>query len=268
MARGAITSQQAYHHMATQQDPADLLALKTIARLSCSCDDFVRDAASLVGTFIVSCLRFSHAQRSIFVSEHNGFYTGKCFMGKRRVKGRRPGFDWSIPAVGDFSTCVHHFFSLWAGLQKERPTITFLFPALEWSGRNLSDAQQWLQSPMTANQFRAIACALLAHEPRALSGDDFCNWATYSFRRVLPTCAECLGFSESEASAIGNWVERKVVDWVGFMVDFNTHSVSLTEDKITKIVIGLVSLTEVNGPIKAPRVDSWRSREFWIYLKK
>ena len=168
----------------------------------------------VLGAFIlssaVSCILFRHFQRSTVVQVHEGpppWIQFKCSMGKSRVQGARPAYEWAMPdlALGGFSLCQ----CLGRYFQDTHPSgAGYLWPALSLCASELwqlSEATSFCDRQMSRQQFLQCFRGFLC---RALVPADKAATAGYNrLRRCMPTGGHHLGFSDSEAQAIGSWTE-------------------------------------------------------------
>ena len=128
-------------------------------------------------------------------------------MGKSRIKGSRPAYEWALPdlGIGGFSLCkcLLHY------LQNLHPQdATYLWPALDLKSADLwqlAESTGFLSRRMSRGQFLQCFRGFLC---RALVPADEAAKAGYSrLRRCMPTGAHHLGFDEAAAQAIGSWTE-------------------------------------------------------------
>ncbi|CAE7300004.1 DNMT3A, partial [Symbiodinium necroappetens] len=140
---------------------------------------------------LIACLRFEHSRRSHSLRLQDGFIRATCAQGKRRVQGRRPPFDWAIPArITQTIDLSSQLFLDWAELQEQlgKPP-TFIVQDLDIArGQPLSSAAQKIARPMTLPKFNCL------------------------LRRFMPTAADVMQFQPHECQAIGNWVELPQTD--------------------------------------------------------
>lgn len=171
-------------------------------------------AAQVTACFVlgsaVSCIRFRHFRRSVFLRVHQGppmWLEFRCSMGKSRVKGSRPAYEWAMPDIrlSGFSLCETFLRYLEHSHPKD---ATFLWPALNLRASDLwqlADDLEFLNRRMSRNQFMQCFRGFLC---RALVPTDEASKAGYNrLRRCMPTGAHHLGLGEAEAQAIGSWTE-------------------------------------------------------------
>eukprot|EP00439_Symbiodinium_sp_Y106_P086883 s171_g36.t1 len=180
--------------------------------------NLIRLAASLTGTpqlllsFIIqsacSCIRFAHFQRSRLVADHKSWLEFECSEGKSRKQGVRPHYRWATPEirVGGFSllALLRRFFG-----EILLPGSTFLWPALELQAADLWQVTEatglLLHRKLSPKVFLEFLRGSLQ---RCGVAPDIAASATYNkLRRFLPTGANVLGLADSEAQAVGSWVE-------------------------------------------------------------
>ena len=162
---------------------------------------------------LIACLRFEHSKWSHSLGLQDGFIRATCAQGKRRVQGRRPPFDWAIPArITQTVDLSSQLFLDWTELQEQlgKPP-TFIVQDLDIArGQPLSSAAQKIARPMTLPKFncllRSVAKGLGA------SDDETSKVSSYSLRRFMPTAADVMQFQPHECQAIGNWVELPQTD--------------------------------------------------------
>ena len=157
---------------------------------------------------LVACLRFAHSRRSHSLRYQDGFIRATCSQGKRRIQGRRPPFDWAIPARLTQSVDVSSLVLLdWAELQRAlgKPP-SFLVPDLEVTAAlPLSSTTRKLPRPMTLAKFNSLLRSLAAS--LGASPEEAAEISSYSLRRFMPTAGEVMQFAPFELQAVGNWVE-------------------------------------------------------------
>ena len=155
-----------------------------------------------------SCIRFAHFQRSRLVEDHGSWLEFQCSEGKSRTQGVRPPYRWASPRLhlGAFDVlAVLRKFSSSTLL----PGCNFLWPALE-----LQAADLWQITESTGVLLHKRLSPVVFLEflrgtlQRCGVSSELASSATYNrLRRFLPTGANVLNMSDSEAQAIGSWVE-------------------------------------------------------------
>ena len=70
-----------------------------MAMLIPKCTGTLSVMASAVLSVTMGCIRFEHIQRSQYVSSNANYHIFNCAMGKRRVQGARPPFEWTAPVL-------------------------------------------------------------------------------------------------------------------------------------------------------------------------
>ena len=163
--------------------------------------------ASLVLLIAGGCVRFRHLQRSQIVELTEDLVVCKCAKGKRRQHGVREAFRWATPRCwrpeGDTlakAVSLVREVAAKAATYQENP---FLIPDLA-TGQSYSIAPEdcWLPRPMTYPKFVKILRALITD----VMGDGPATNITFNaLRRLTPTGADVLQFSDTVAAAIGNW---------------------------------------------------------------
>ena len=174
-----------------------------------------RSATGAVASFLtwtlvllVACLRFEHSKKSHSLRLQDGFIRATCAQGKRRVQGRRPPFDWAIPArITQTLDLSGQLFLDWKELEVQlgRPPTFIVQDLAVKRGQPLTSDTQKVARPMSLPKFNC----LLRSVARGLgaSGEDSDKLSSYSLRRFMPTAADVMQFQPHECQAIGNWVE-------------------------------------------------------------
>jgi hypothetical protein len=163
--------------------------------------------ASMLLVIAGACVRFAHVQRSAVVDITEDLIIFKCSKGKKRQQGVREAYRWATPrcwAPGDDTaakaiTLVKDV----ADKAKGYANAPFLIPDLSTSqGHNIGPGDVWLPRPMPYKKFVALMRTLLADmgSPGPSRG-----WTFNALRRLMPTGADVLQFSDRVATAIGNW---------------------------------------------------------------
>ncbi|OLP93957.1 hypothetical protein AK812_SmicGene24045 [Symbiodinium microadriaticum] len=163
--------------------------------------------ALLLGT---ACLRFAHLQRSVQLRCENSLLSALCKKGKRRQQGVQQPFVWCVPACSAPHVCIAPTLLLEYGeLVVAKPDVDFIIPDLQLpkSGR-LEPGTPKLARKMSRAKFCDLARSLLS--AIGVQDEDLDQLSSYSFRRFMPTLADCLDapYEAYEARlAVGNWVE-------------------------------------------------------------
>ena len=188
---------------------AEVLPLTAVARL--------REAAEMKGTvgafasiallLAGGCIRFIHAQRSELIEVTEDLVIFRCLKGKRRRHGIREGFRWATPRCwrpgGDTLAKAVVLIKDVATKAKNYGEKPFLVPDLATGqGHSISPDDAWLPRPMTYSRFVDLMRTLL----KTLGGWGKPEPPTFNaLRRLMPTGADVLQFSDTVAAAIGNW---------------------------------------------------------------
>ncbi len=186
---------------------ADVLPLELVTRLreTALSDDTRGTFASLLLLVAGGCVRFRHVQRSAVVEVTDELVVCRCAKGKRRQQGIREAFRWATPRCwapgADTLARAVRIVRDVAAKAKSYGDAPFLIPDLSTSqGHSIEPGDVWLPRPMTYPRFIALMRAMIA-ELGGRSG----TWTFNALRRLMPTGADVLQFSDTVATAIGNW---------------------------------------------------------------
>ena len=188
---------------------AEVLPLDIIARLREEAE-----GAGTRGTFASillliagGCVRFQHAQRSEIKMVTGELVVCWCAKGKRRQQGVREGYRWATPRCwrpsGDTLAKAVRLIREVATKAKGYADRPFLVPDLSTGqGHVIDPTDSWLPRPMSYPKFVALLRRFVAD----MGGKGGASDVTFnSLRRLMPTGADVLQFSDSAATAIGNW---------------------------------------------------------------
>ena len=153
------------------------------------------------------CIRWKHVQRSRIVEVTEDLLVCWCAKGKRRQQGVRESFRWATPrcwqpeedTLAKAIALVKDVADKAVGYQ-ESP---FLVPDLASSqGHSIAPDDCWLPRPMSYPKFVKVFRTFITD----LMGDGRMVSLTFNaLRRLAPTGADVLQFSDTVAAAIGNW---------------------------------------------------------------
>ena len=151
---------------------------------------------------LVACLRFEHSKKSHSLRLQDGFIRATCAQGKRRVQGRRPPFDWAIPArITQTLDLSGQLFLDWKELEVQlgRPPTFIVQDLAVKRGQPLTSDTQKVARPMSLPKFNC----LLRSVARGLgaSGEDSDKLSSYSLRRFMPTAADVMQFQPHECQS-------------------------------------------------------------------
>ncbi|CAE7513603.1 unnamed protein product [Symbiodinium sp. CCMP2592] len=154
-----------------------------------------------------ACLRFAHLQRSVNLRCENSLLSALCKKGKRKQQGVQQPFVWCVPACPAPSVCIAPILLLEYGeLCVAKSDVDFIIPDLQLprSGRLEPGTPKLLR-----RMSRAKFCELMRSLLRAIGvqDEDVDQLSSYSFRRFMPTLADCQDASYEARLAVGNWVE-------------------------------------------------------------
>lgn len=168
--------------------------------------------ASMVLTLLGICIRFAHAQRSVFVSIDALHVKGCCSMGKRRVQGSRPPFHFYVPRLylpmgpSALDDPVARFYAFWMDYRVQVPTCNYFIPDVRLVHGIMVPSSTWTGKPMSYAKFTSLLQGLLVnigHTPsEALARSTYCT------RRFLPTAGDVLHLPSEDRAALGNWQEQ------------------------------------------------------------
>ena len=145
----------------------------------------------LVGAMVIcmSVLRFRHVQRSVLskLTEHT--LQGVCTRGKAK-----PGFRWAMPRFGPLGSDIGG--RLWEAWKE----------ASHKGVRRYLIFDERTKAPLSLGEFhKAVRSSLQKHAMIPNAG----MYTSYSSRRCMPTIALMREASENEASALGEWQDKK-----------------------------------------------------------
>ena len=156
----------------------------------------------------ISCVRFEHFQRSKFMNSQSEWARFHCRQGKRRVRGSRPGYEWSTPELAwrGFSLLkvLTEFF------RHECLSETgFVWPQVQLDPNDLWEINEGspfdVAKPMSRQRFLEILRGALHQIGVPI---EEATTAQYNkLRRFMPTLANVLRLEDPELQAIGSWVE-------------------------------------------------------------
>ena len=165
--------------------------------------------ASIILLIAGACVRFLHIQRSMLVEITDELVICRCAKGKRRQQGIREAYRWASPrAWGPESDTAARAVTLIrdvATKAKGYADSPFLIPDLSTTQcHSIDPGDVWLPRPMSYKRFVTLMRTLLSDlgSPGPASG-----WTFNALRRLMPTGADVLQFSDNVATAIGNWQE-------------------------------------------------------------
>ena len=158
--------------------------------------------------FLASSVRFAHFRRSTFLGADARFLHFRCAKGKRRDKGTRPGFDWSVARFlvsgVDILGGLLPLFEELGTANHGTPSCPMPDVALK-KDQPLTNDATFIPSPMSFSKFTRLLQGILA-----MTGGKSCHprgITTYAFRRFCITIANVCRFHPEDQTAIGNWVE-------------------------------------------------------------
>ncbi len=162
--------------------------------------------ASLVLLVAGGCTRFKRLQRPEIVDVTEDLVVCRCAKGKRRQHGVREGYRWAAPrcwAPGE--DAVAKAITIVKDVATKAPNYSgspFLVPDLSTGqGHSIDPADMWLPRPMSYPRFVTLFRAFL----KELGGEMGFLLTFNALRRLMPTGADVLQFSDTVAAAIGNW---------------------------------------------------------------
>jgi hypothetical protein len=200
-------------HVSSQ---AEVLAIPIVIRLlelaTGFCDSKSEGAISQIVrmalVFLASSTRHKHFRISTFLGADERFLHFKCIKGKRRVKGTRPGFEWSVARfLVAGKDILGGLIPLFEALQASNPDVS-IPPMPDPHVRKdcpLTNDATFAPRPMSFNKFTRLLQGLL----QMTGGCSFHpgGITTYAFRRFCITIANSCRFHPEDEAAIGNWVE-------------------------------------------------------------
>ena len=163
--------------------------------------------ASLVLLIAGGCIRYRHLQRSSVVGVTKDLVVFRCFKGKKRQQDIREALSWATPRcwrpAGDTVAKAVALIREVAKKAKGYDEAPFLVPDLAVGpGHHIDPGDHWLPWPMSCSKFVTILRVYVAD----LKGSHKKESITFNaLRRLMPTGADVLQFSDSAATAIGNW---------------------------------------------------------------
>ena len=186
--------------------PLDIIpSLRDLAREGGTRSTF----ASILLLIAGGCVRFLHAQRSTIVDITDELVVCRCAKGKRRQQGVREAYRWATPRCwSPGSDTAAKAVKLIQDVASKAPGYAeapFLIPDLSTAqGHSISPGDVWLPRPMPYKKFVTLMRTLLTDmgSPGPARG-----WTFNALRRLMPTGADTLQFSDRVATAIGNWQE-------------------------------------------------------------
>lgn len=156
----------------------------------------------------VSCIRFEHFQRSKFMNYQAEWAKFWCRQGKRRVRGSRPGYEWSTPELTwqGFSLLkiLAEFFR-----HECLTDVGFLWPQVQLDPHDLWEINEGtpftVGKPLSRQRFLEILRGALHQIGIPI---EEATTAQYNkLRRFMPTLANVLRLEDPELQAIGSWME-------------------------------------------------------------
>ena len=163
--------------------------------------------ASILLLIAGGCVRFVHAQRSAVVNITDELITFRCAKGKKRRQGVREAYRWATPRCwspgSDTVAKAVRLIQDVATKAKGYDNAPFLIPDVSTTqGHSIEPGDVWLPRPMPYKRFVTLMRTLLTDigSPGPASG-----WTFNALRRLMPTGADTLQFTDSVATAIGNW---------------------------------------------------------------
>ena len=162
--------------------------------------------ASILLLIAGGCVRFLHVQRSHVAGVTKDMVVCRCVKGKRRLHGVREGYSWATPrswAPGnDTLAKAVELIQVVAKKAKTYDANPFLVPDLATRGGNdIHPEDMWLPRPMSYPRFVAFMKTFVAS--LGITAKEALTFN--ALRRLLPTGADVLGFSDEVAAAIGKW---------------------------------------------------------------
>ena len=168
-------------------------------------DDTRGTFASLMLLIAGGCVRFIHVQRSAVVDVTDELIVCRCAKGKRRQQGIREAYRWATPrcwepGVDTAARAVRLIRDV-ATKAEGYEKAPFLVPDLSTCpGHSIQPGDVWLPRPMTYPRFITLMRMVIDE----VSGQEG-KWTFNALRRLMPTGADVLQFSDTVATAIGNW---------------------------------------------------------------
>lgn len=163
--------------------------------------------ASILLLIAGGCVRFVHVQRSAVVNITDELITFRCAKGKKRRQGVREAYRWATPRCwspgSDTVAKAVRLIQDVATKAKGYDNAPFLIPDVSTAqGHSIEPGDVWLPRPMPYKRFVTLMRTLLTDigSPGPASG-----WTFNALRRLMPTGADTLQFTDSVATAIGNW---------------------------------------------------------------
>ena len=163
--------------------------------------------ASILLLIAGGCVRFVHVQRSAIVNITDELIVFRCAKGKKRRQGVREAYRWATPRCwSPGSDTVAKAICLIQDVAAKAEgygNAPFLIPDISTAqGHSIEPGDVWLPRPMRYKRFVTLMRTLLVDmgSPGPASG-----WTFNALRRLMPTGADTLQFSDSVATAIGNW---------------------------------------------------------------
>ncbi|MCS5675744.1 MAG: hypothetical protein NZ605_12135, partial [Acidimicrobiales bacterium] len=200
-------------HVSSQ---AEVLAIPIVIRLlelaTGFCDSKSEGAISQIVrmalVFLASSTRHKHFRISVFLGADERFLHFKCLKGKRRIKGTRPGFEWSVARfLVAGKDILGGLIPLFEALRASNPDAS-IPPMPDPHVRKdcpLTNDATFSPRPMSFNKFTRLLQGLLQMTGGCGFHPD--GITTYAFRRFCITIANSCRFHPEDEAAIGNWVE-------------------------------------------------------------
>ena len=158
--------------------------------------------------FLASSVRHAHLRRSSFRGADDRFLHFHCSKGKRREKGTRPGFDWSVARyLVEGCDILGGLIPLYEELGRAnagRPSCP-MPDVLVSKDQPVTNSASFRAKPMSVNKFIRILLGIL--ELARCSDCHSRGITSYAFRRFCITIANVCRFHPEDQTAIGNWVE-------------------------------------------------------------
>ena len=193
----------------TQRKPIEMEAVWRLLRMASAGSQAPHILMRLCLLLALAVVRYKHTCISRRLEFRERLVVFECSRGKRRVAGHRPPFQWAMPRLlepgCDLAAPV---LALLSEIERKLGSeITFVVPDVEGPLKTLPANPTWLPVAMPYSRWvavlRAIAQAL--ELPLELGAQ---LWATYTFRRLLPTIADVIGLHEGHRQALGEWTEQ------------------------------------------------------------
>jgi hypothetical protein len=248
------------HHIEKQVAPLRLSMWAVLTLLASSNNIVVKGIALFWLLVLGAVMRPAHLQRSQLIKVWPMSLEGRATADKTRTQGKRRAFSWRAPRFSvlgsDIAIAAWDFY-----VQSGSETRNYFLPDTSPRGAGLS-AKSWQLTPMGQGKIRSLTNIILEAigvpniNRQQLGG-------LYSARRVLPTLAHRMKFSDGERLDVGGWSKSSLSMPQRYSEAKSDEQADLRTELVKMASHALCKLMVANPRPTAALELGWSYTEIW-----